>query len=429
MKRAMDRDEDNKNEVIALAVDGMEPTLLDRWIREGELPNLAVVRESGASGTAECSSLSSATQWTTHFTGVGPETHGIDGFLTTDEKRSAGDRAPDAGKLINLSNIDLKTYPELLDESDISVGLINPLPLWPPLELERGFCISGMLTPPSANQWVHPPELESEIKKIGYQIDVKYGDRPYGFVDNNLFAEVSLETLYEDMFDVLDARIAYTKQAISDQNPEYLYVLLKSIDIIQHCFWAHMESDDATYGNAILESYKRVDELVGWVRKENDGHLLLFSDHGFKRRRSDPLPGLHALASIISDFVPVPKSIRERYLALTTSAVGPEDNANTAVDSTTGVHANPAVWLLDGPAIGSQSDRTIAFEDIPPTILALLDHPIPEAYVGEPIDALTKDVARESLSLSIRRNVAVAESEVISERLHNLGYAEMVEDN
>jgi len=134
----------------------MELSLLDRWIERGELPNLAAVGEEGVHGTATCSSVSSAKQWTTHFTGVAAETHGVDGFLKSGESRQAGENAPDARELINLTDIRVKTYPELLAEDGISVGLVNPLPLWPPLELEDGFCVSGMLTPPATGHWVFP---------------------------------------------------------------------------------------------------------------------------------------------------------------------------------------------------------------------------------------------------------------------------------
>jgi len=419
----------DESQIIALAVDGMEQTLVERWIEAGELPNLATLRDNGAFGTANCSSLSSATQWVTHFTGVGPESHGVDGFLTSDKKRSAGDRAPEAGELINLSNILVKTYPELLDTAGARVGLVNPLPLWPPLELENGFCVSGMLTPPKTDRWVFPPELEADLDALGYQIDVRYGDRPYGFVDDDLFDEVSLDQLHEDMFDVLDARIEFTKQTIRERELDYLYVLLKSIDVIQHCFWAHMESDDPTYGDAILESYRRVDDLIGWVRERIDGHLLVFSDHGFKRRTTDPPSRLHQIASTVSDVAPVPERAKRLYYGLATSPMTTEVDNDPSINSTTGVHANPAAWMLDGPAVESRSNFEIEFKDIPPTILALLDQPIPDAYVGEPVDAVQKDVITESISLSIRRDVTIADSEVISERLHNLGYADMVDDN
>lgn len=413
--------------VIALAVDGMEHTLLNKWIEDGNLPNLSAIRAEGVSGTANCSSTSSATQWTTHFTGVGPDRHGVDGFLTRDEKRSAGDKAPDAGELVNLSNIRTKTYPELLDENGVSVGLINPLPIWPPLELENGFCISGMLTPPSTDRWVYPDTLEDEIDKYNYKIDVKYAGRPYGFVDDDLFDEVSLDQLYEDMFDVLDSRIEFIKHAIDTKEIDYLYALLKSIDIIQHTFWAHMIENDSEFGDAILESYERVDELVGWVRDNYDTNLLVFSDHGFQSRLTDPPSGLQTVARSIADIIPIPKIAKQTYnktirRPVATAADGPN------VKRTTGVHANPASWLLSGPIVETTGSVDIEFEDIPPTILAMLDQSIPEEYIGKPLSALRTTPSFEPRQLSVHRDISIKDNEVISQRLHNLGYAEMVDE-
>lgn len=412
--------------VVALAVDGMEPTLLDRWIEAGELPNLRALRESGAYGTAECSSLSSANQWTTHFTGVTPAVHGVTGFLKGSRKRRAGEPAPDARELINLSDIRVKTYPELLAESGLGVGLINPLPLWPPLELAGGFCVSGMLTPPTTDRWVHPPELESELEELGYRIDVRYGDRPYGFVDDDLFGEVSLETLHDDMFDVLDARIRVTKHAVTEHDLDYLYSLLKSVDVIQHCFWAHMANGDPTYGDAILDSYRRVDDLVGWLRAETDANLLVFSDHGFGPRQSDPPEGLHRIAKAASRRIPLPMAVKRAYDAVLRSPLDTGADG-VSVDSTTGIHSNPAIWALDGPAVDARPPASVDFEDLPPTILALLGEPVPAAYVGSAVDAAPTPEIAERL-LSVRRDTRIEESEVVSERLHNLGYAEMVDE-
>jgi len=405
----------------------MEPSLLERWIDAGELPNLRALREAGTYGTAHCSSLSSANQWTTHFTGVTPEDHGVTGFLKGDHKRQAGEPAPNARELINLSDIRVTTYPELLAESGVDVGLINPLPLWPPLELEGGFCVSGMLTPPTTDRWGHPSALEPELEELGYRIDVRYGDRPYGFVDDDLFGEVSLETLHEDMFEVLDARIRATKWAVETRDVAYLYCLLKSVDIIQHCFWAHMANSDPAFGEAILESYRRVDDLVGWVREVTDANLLVFSDHGFGPRQTDPPAGLHRLATAVADRIPVPMAVERAYDALLRSPVDTGTDG-FSVDKTTGIHTDPAVWALAGPDVEARSASNIDFEDLPPTILALLDEPVPEAYVGTAVDAVPAPRIEER-SLAVRRQTRIEDDEVVSERLHNLGYAEMVDED
>ncbi len=410
---------------IVIAVDGMEPSLVDRWCAAGELPAIRRLRNRGVYGTATCRSLSSAKQWTTHFTGVESDRHGVTGFTTSNRSRRAGDDAPDARELVNLSNIAVETYPELLDDAGYSVGLLNPLPLWPPLEFEDGFCVSGMLTPPNTDRWVEPPELEDELSDLDYRIDVKYGTRPYGFVDDALFDDVDLSTIHEDIFDVLDARIAATKHLLERRETDAFYGLLKSIDVIQHCFWTHMESDHPDYGDAILESYRRVDDLLAWIEDEVDANLLVFGDHGFGPRVESAPGTIDRLARAVDRRVSVPGVVQRTYDRLFKSEmeVSPDNPGKT-----TGVHADPAAWLAAGPAIGSDGETEIRFEDLTATILALVGHPIPSDYVGDPIDAVSEPYQVEDVDLSTRRRTSIDADEVVSERLHNLGYADMVDE-
>lgn len=412
---------------IALAVDGMEFSLLSKWIEQGELPNFKELQDKGAFGTANCSSLSSAKQWTTHFTGVDPAHHNISGFTKDSTDRIAGEPAPNNSELINLADIPVKTYPELLSEDGVSTGLINPLPIWPPLELTGGFCISGLLTPPGTDRWFTPPEVEEELDRFDYQIDIRYGSRPYGFVDDELFNKVSIDRIYEDIFDVLKSRIQYTKYCIENRSTEYLYVLLKSIDVIQHCFWAHMEEDDDLFGDAILDSYKLVDELTGWIQDTVNANLLVFGDHGFKARKTQTYPTIHRFLGGVSNHIFVPNILKQAYQSLMTQNESAGTGSNS-VDSTTGTHANPATWLLNGPDVKESSRIDIAFEDISPMILTLLDCPIPNEYTGTPPKCTRQTPSYESVDLSVRRQLEFEENEIISERLHNLGYADMVDE-
>lgn len=426
---------------IALAADSMDPTLLDRWIASGDLPNLAALREDGTGGVLECTipegktHISSAVQWTTHFTGVGLDRHGVYGFR---KERSNSDGSPSVRELINLSDVPLKTYPELLDEHGYSVGLVNPLPMWPPLEFESGFCVSGMLTPPDSDRWVHPESLAEELRALDYRIDVAYPDRPYGFIDDDLFEEVSIDTLYTDMFDVLDARVAATKHLVEAHETDYLYVLLKTVDIVQHAFWAHMEAGDPDYGDAVLESYRRVDELVGWVREHApDANLILFSDHGGQRRpvyRSNLVTRLSE--GVSSLLPPVPDPVREWYYRYktvdTVETGGAGDGAVGNPGQKTGIHRDEAVWMMAGPSVEpSGTDERLRFEDVTPTILALLGQPIPSDYIGSPaVRSLRVDPSYVDADLRTdrRSELTIHDHERISERLHNLGYAEMVDE-
>ncbi|WP_302081593.1 alkaline phosphatase family protein [Salinibaculum rarum] len=420
---------------IALGVDGMDPTLRERWVDAGELPNIRSLQEAGAFGRANCSSLISATQWTTHFTGVSPDRHGVTDFVTANEQDTGSTENPfrkeaiDHRKLITTTDIAVKTYPELLSEDGLAVGLINPLPIWPPLELDGGFCIAGMITPPDADKIVFPSSMKSELDKFGYQIDVRYGDRPYGFLDDALLEdnEIDLATLREDMFDVLEARIAFTKYAIKSKDLDVLYSLLKTMDIVQHAFWAHMDRDDPAFGDTILECYRKVDDLVGWIREtQPDANLVVFSDHGFGPRK-DPASGrLHAVGSLVDSYVSVPfqlKSLYHRFLKSETEV----DLSD--LDRLSGGHRNPAAWAMAGPDIRDWGKIDIAFEDITPTLVALSGRPVPRAYVGEPVaDALICEIDYRDVDLSVTREHREDVAGEVSDRLYNLGYADMVKE-
>lgn len=421
---------------IALGVDGMEPSVRKQWVDAGELPNIRALHEDGVFGCANCSSLISATQWTTHFTGVSPDRHGVTDFITADEQDTGPTENPfrkeaiDHRKLITTADIAVETYPELLSADGLAVGLINPLPVWPPLELDGGFCIAGMITPPDADDIVFPSSLESELDEFGYRIDVRYGDRPYGFLDDALLedAEVDLATLCEDMFDVLEARIAFTKHAIESKDLDVLYSLLKTVDIIQHAFWAHMEADDPEFGDTILECYRQVDDLVGWIREtQPDANLVVFSDHGFGPRK-DPASGrLHAVGSLVDSYVSVPFRLKRLYYRFLKS----ETEVDLSdLDRLSGGHRDPAAWAMAGPDVRQGGRTDVAFEDFTPTLVALSGRPIPRAYIGEPVaDALTCEIDYRDVDLSVSRARREDVAGEVSDRLYNLGYADMVREH
>ena len=419
-------------QTIVIGLDGMEPSLWTQWADEGYLPNIAALREEGAYGTADCATLSSAAQWITHFTGVTPTTHGVKGF----ERDAAGDNSPPSEnrpaadpsrELITLNDIRAKTYPEILSERGYTVGLVNPLPLWPPVELDDGFCISGILTPPEADIWTHPESLADELNAFGYEIDIRYQNRPYGFMDDDIVGEIGFETLWEDMSNVLETRIEYSKHALTEKNPELFYVLYKSIDVIQHAFWAPMEAKDPEYGTVIRDAYAMVDEFIGWVRENRpDANVLVFGDHGFRARR-DPPGQLNSLATVVSSLLPtVPDVVQNTYHELTKDT-GEMNENGFQIDHLSGTHDNPTAWLAGGPDIVSTGEVEIDFEDLTPTLYTLLDESIPEAYTGTPITAsLSRTPVYDDTPLDITRSRSMNDG--VSERLYNLGYVDMVED-
>jgi predicted AlkP superfamily phosphohydrolase/phosphomutase len=71
--------------LVILGFDGMDPDLVERWMKEGQLPNIARLAQQGAFRRLETThSPESPTAWASFATGVNPGKHNIFDFLVRD---------------------------------------------------------------------------------------------------------------------------------------------------------------------------------------------------------------------------------------------------------------------------------------------------------------------------------------------------------
>ena len=71
--------------LVVLGFDGMDPDLVERWMKEGKLPNIRrIVEEGGLYPLATTHSAESPTAWASFATGVNPGKHNIYDFLVRD---------------------------------------------------------------------------------------------------------------------------------------------------------------------------------------------------------------------------------------------------------------------------------------------------------------------------------------------------------
>jgi predicted AlkP superfamily phosphohydrolase/phosphomutase len=71
--------------LLVLGFDGMDPNLVDRWMKGGQLPNLAkLAKQGGMFPLATTHSPESPTAWASFATGVNPGKHNIYDFLVRD---------------------------------------------------------------------------------------------------------------------------------------------------------------------------------------------------------------------------------------------------------------------------------------------------------------------------------------------------------
>ena len=75
------------DKVIVLGLDGLEPKIVDRLLRGGELPHLARLRAQGGYGrVATTCPAQTPVAWSTFATGTNPGGHGIFDFLRRDPR-------------------------------------------------------------------------------------------------------------------------------------------------------------------------------------------------------------------------------------------------------------------------------------------------------------------------------------------------------
>jgi predicted AlkP superfamily phosphohydrolase/phosphomutase len=154
----------NVNKVVILGLDGMEPSLVDRYMAEGKLPNLARLKKEGAYSKLETTIPSiSPVAWSSFMTGSAPAKHNIFDFLSRDEKTYLPDlssarigkpkRVLSIGKYnIPLSKPEIrglrKSVPfwKILGEHGI-LSTVLRVPITFPPEKFRGHLLSGMCAP------------------------------------------------------------------------------------------------------------------------------------------------------------------------------------------------------------------------------------------------------------------------------------------
>lgn len=150
--------------VVILGLDGMEPTLADRFMAEGKMPNLKKLAESGTySRLGTTAPPLSPVAWSTFLTGCNPGKHNVFDFLTRDRRTylpllsSVDIREPSRIWKIGRYRIPLgkanirmlrkgKPFWNILGEHGIFSSIIR-VPITFPPEPFRGVLLSAMCVP------------------------------------------------------------------------------------------------------------------------------------------------------------------------------------------------------------------------------------------------------------------------------------------
>lgn len=259
--------------MLIIGLDAATPRLVERWVKEGRLPNLARFLEDGAYGEMlSVPNRNSAPAWSTMVTGLNPGKHGIYWFTEDDPVTYSY-------KFVNGSFRRGKAFWRILSDEGHKVGIMN-VPLTFPAEKVNGVFVAGMDSPSAQDpRFTHPPELREEvIASAGGEYYVQPGLAHYvitGEIDEGI------ARLHRS----IDKKAAVAKQLMTREWDVFMVVFTES-DVVKHFFWQQMEdpkpTDPLNHQTAVRDTYEHLDRVVGELM-ETAGPKTTFmvvSDHG-----------------------------------------------------------------------------------------------------------------------------------------------------
>ncbi|MDZ7673370.1 MAG: alkaline phosphatase family protein [Halanaerobiales bacterium] len=249
--------------ILTIGIDGGEMSLIDKWMENGELPNLKSIKENGATGPLR-STIPPITgaAWSSFQTGTNPGKHGAFNWF----KRSEGEYNAEP-----VTALDIKepTLWKVLNTFKKKVGLIG-VPVTTPPEKVENFMIPGLLTTKNARVQSYPEDLIDHVKEIApnFKFSPKEWTRGYDVKDWIMEMEQDIKEKTE-----------LTKQLMIEKDWQFFMVHFMESDQVQHYLWHELDGEE----RYIFRIYKAIDDAIGELREflDEDDTLFVMSDHGF----------------------------------------------------------------------------------------------------------------------------------------------------
>ena len=263
--------------VIVVGFDGIDPEMIGQFVAEGVMPNTARLIEQGAfGGLMSTLPPSSASAWTSAFTGVNPGKHGIYGFM--------GQPAPDAeGNIVFNTSLQrgFNAVWQMLGQHGLRSTVIN-IPLTSPADSLNGLMVAGF---PHASEdtstFFWPRSLRQEL--TDYTFDAF----------RVMVAKDKEDRFIQKMEGIESKRLEVGLRLLDRHDWDLFWIVFTFTDRYQHYLWKYWDKNHpmydpvggAQYGGAIRDAYVMADAYLGKFmdKMEPNDLLVLMSDHGFGR--------------------------------------------------------------------------------------------------------------------------------------------------
>lgn len=357
--------------VLFVGLDGADWELLDAYIKDGRMPNLAALVREGRTGVlTTIQPPLSPLVWTTAMTGVSPLEHGILDFTRFHPK--TGEREP-----IPRDERRVPAVWNMASAGGRSVGVFGMWATWP-AEPVRGDLVADRFSsftasgPPPAGS-VHPSDREPLARLILERAEKKVdlaALRAYlpDLTEAEFREAVTRPDPYAHPVSALRRIVAETRvwdtlarTWIAERRPHLSIVYFQGTDTIGHVFAPYApprrpgvtEADYARFHRVPDLYFAEIDRLLREYRDIADwtgAVLVLASDHGFRWSEARP------------------------------------ETLSSAAAATAGHwHRDEGIYLLWGPGIAPGPRERGSVDQVCATLLALLGLPPGRGLAGPPL--------------------------------------------
>jgi predicted AlkP superfamily phosphohydrolase/phosphomutase len=261
------------DKVLVIGLDGVPFQLIREWVEEGLMPNLAALVRRGCFGGLQSTiPPTSAPSWSSFLTGMNPGKTGIYDFLY---------RRPGTYQFPPIDSRLRRGRPlwSLVNDAGGRVGVVN-IPMSYPVDKVDGFMVSGWMTPHSAEDYTHPPDLAAELKEaIGY----------YQIYPMETFSERNRQTFLDASYRLLKMRTEANLHLMKKDWDLFLTVFFDT-DRILHQLWHYLDPEHpwragdgrGDLSGDVREYFRELDRCIGLLLGEvDDGTtVMVMSDHG-----------------------------------------------------------------------------------------------------------------------------------------------------
>ena len=261
--------------ILAIGLDSAEPGLIEKWMDEGYLKNLAALRLKGCYGRlASSAEWLVGSPWPTFYTGTMPNKHGIYHYLQWRSDKMDYERP-------NPEWMSAIPFWRKLGDKYRAIAVDIPL-AFPPNPFD-GIEISGW----ASHDRIFPPFSFPE-EKIKWVIK-NFGKPPISDEVGGLQEINELKKIKEELLTANKKETELVTSLIKNEEWDLFLCCLTSPHRGGHKFWditnikgSYSEEQKKEFRNSLREIYQSCDDAVGKIVKHAGDNitLLVFSLHG-----------------------------------------------------------------------------------------------------------------------------------------------------